>query len=152
MLCGTLGTEETNMFINPKKYNKSDCFDKATEVVTDKCSFVHKLIYDMACVKEVKEEFTKNKLSGNLPCLCPPACYSYEYIVSTSQSPWPQPGPETTAAYGKLVYPDKLNFTAVSNVTVSSDDDSGSGESSTLDSDGKNNYWLNKIRYDSHIL
>ena len=107
--CGTLGIEETHILLNKEQYNKSDCFTNATQLVSDKCSFVHKLINDMACVKQVKQEFTKKKLSGDLECHCPPACYTYEYIVSTSQSPWPTPGPETQAAYANLVYSSNLD-------------------------------------------
>ncbi len=126
--CGTLGIEETHILLNKEQYNKSDCFTNATQLVSDKCSFVHKLINDMACVKQVKQQFAEDKLWDKLECYCPPPCYQYEYIVSISQSTWPTPGLETHAAYAHLVHDYNLAesfFKGVLNTT-----DSGNGSSS----------------------
>ena len=100
IFCGSLDKNETHMFLYPEQYNKSDCFEFFSVVLhTDHCNFVIKMLDALACVKNVKEEFTKTQSTNASPCQCPPACYSYDYIVSTSQSPWPSPGEETNAAY-----------------------------------------------------
>ncbi len=110
IFCGTLSVADTNILLNVEQYDRLTCFTNATELVSDKCNFLHKMINDTACVKQVKQEFTQKKLSGNMECDCPPACYSYEYFVSTSQSPWPNPGPETHAAYAQLVHNAQWSF------------------------------------------
>ncbi len=110
IFCGTLSVADTNIHLNVEQYEKKNCFINASELVSDKCSFLHKMITDMACVKQVKQEFTQKKLSGNMECDCPPACYLYEYFMSTSQSPWPTPGPETHAAYAQLVEQAEWSF------------------------------------------
>ena len=115
-LCGTLGTAETQIVLNLEQHNKSDCVINATALISDRCNFIHKLINDMACVKKVKQQFTADKLSNTLNCQCPPVCYSYEYIVSISQSQWPTAGPETNEAYRRLIYSSEHDFEGFLNV------------------------------------
>ncbi len=105
LLCGTLEEGETEKLFNPEKHGTQNCIKSASELISDKCRFLHKVINDLACVKEAKEKFTKRKLSGETGCRCPSPCYSYHYIVSISQAPWPAAGIETHAAYRNLVHP-----------------------------------------------
>ena len=110
LLCGALKEGHTEMLFNPEKHGTQDCIKKASELISNKCSYLHKIINDLACVKQVREEFTKRKIRGETGCICPSPCYSYQYISSISQASWPAPGPETHAAYRNLVDIAKWNF------------------------------------------
>ncbi len=80
------------------------------QLVTDKCKFLHKMINDLTCVKKVTDTFNKKKLSGETDCMCPEACYSYEYVMTVSQSKWPSAGFEMDAAYVKFVENNKVKW------------------------------------------
>ncbi len=93
-LCMILPLHQAHMFLEPEGYDKLSCFNDLDEFISQNCSFLHKIINDLACVERVKIDFTERKLRGNAMCDCPPACYTYEYEVSTSQSLWPASGYE----------------------------------------------------------
>ncbi len=113
-LCYVLGLDNMGMFLEPERYEKQGCFKNTTQFMSDKCSFLHKIINDFACVKKVKDNFGKGTLSGSPGCKCAPSCYTYEYQLSASESPWPSPGYELINAMDDLVlYHDwKYNFGA----------------------------------------
>ncbi len=90
--CMVLPLHEVDMFLEPERYDKLGCFKDPGELLSKNCSFLHKIINDLACVDRVKVKFAVTKLRGNSDCDCPPACYTYEYQVSASQSLWPAPG------------------------------------------------------------
>ncbi len=68
------------------------------------------MINDLTCVKKVTDTFNKKKLSGETDCMCPEACYSYEYVMTVSQSKWPSAGFEMDAAYVKFVENNKVKW------------------------------------------
>ncbi len=108
ILCGTFNQTGMEILLNPEVYDKEECFTDVTELAySTKCTFIHKMIDDLACVAAVKKRFREETASGEIQCLCPPACHSYEYDLSISQSPWPARGAETEAAYHDLVWIDK---------------------------------------------
>ncbi len=109
--CMILQLHEVHMFLEPERYNKRGCFHDPNEFISQNCSFLHKIINDLACVKRVKRDFTERKLSGDSACNCPPGCYTYEYEVSTSQSLWPAPGYEMSLMWYSFVYFTKWNYT-----------------------------------------
>lgn len=107
-LCGALGPDEMAIFLS---HGKSDCFKNFTVFVSNKCMFLHSVINQLACVQRVKEAYIKKKASSDSDCLCPPACYTYEYDLSTSQSIWPAAGYELDNAYKYHVYGPQWNYT-----------------------------------------
>ncbi len=109
-LCMVLPLHEVQMFLEPEKYDKLGCFKDRNEFMSQKCSFLHKIINDLACVDRVKSEFTRRKLRGNSDCDCGPACYTYEYEVSTSQSLWPAPGYEMSNMWDMFISDRKRNY------------------------------------------
>ncbi len=112
LLCGTLGKAGTEMIYSRESNSYLiDCLRFPEGLLNnDKCTIFYKIINDLACAKEVTEVFNKDKLSGKSECDCAPPCYSYEYIVTTSQSPWPSPGFETEAAYNELANLDRFRW------------------------------------------
>ncbi len=115
-LCGALNQTGMNMLLEPYKYDKQDCFENVTELGTsEKCSFLHKMIYDLACVAAVRKKYTDQTATGEIQCNCPPACHSYQYDMRISQSPWPAAGPETQAAYHDLVWIDEDKYEYLQN-------------------------------------
>ncbi len=104
LFCGTLGDAVMERVLN--QFKDEDLWCMRQSLLTDKCAFYHKIINDLACVKKITKMFNKEKLSGQFRCKCPPACYSYDYDLTVSQSPWPAPGFETEAAYKELDLPD----------------------------------------------
>ena len=101
LICGTL----TKAGMKRILYGFSayfNCYYDLNYLISDECSFLHKMINELACVRRVKQEQSLRKLQGKSECNCPPACHSYEYEITTSDSPWPAPGPETHSAYIKL--------------------------------------------------
>ncbi len=77
LICGTLGETDMDMLMNDDKYTGQRC-------AKDMCPILHKMINDLACVKRVTDTFNKKKLSGETDCMCPEACYSYEYVMTVS--------------------------------------------------------------------
>ncbi len=71
---------------------------------TDECSFLHKLFEDLTCMKKIKTKYAEEEHETGSECDCPPACDTFEYDLTISQSEWPSPGPELDAAYNKLVW------------------------------------------------
>ena len=136
LLCGTLGDRDMDVFLKADDSEKGSCFEEIEKLVSENCTFLHKMITDLACVREEKQKFTEKKLSGQSDCNCEDACYSYEYEVTISQSRWPSPGFETHAAYDKLIA--AFNWTGLlgsfhdspvaSNGATDSTADSGSGQ------------------------
>ncbi len=109
-LCIVLPLDEVHMFLEPERYNKLGCFQDHDELISQNCSFLHRIINDLACVNRVKDKFKKRKLSGDSACHCPPACYSYEYEISTSQSLWPAPGYEMSYMWSNFITFRKWNY------------------------------------------
>ena len=80
-LCGALRPAEMTMLLKPG--NKTlGCLTTSSELLSANCSFLHKIINDLACVKRVKERFVEKKLSGTLDCHCAISCHSYEYDMN----------------------------------------------------------------------
>ena len=102
LLCGAVGLEEMAMLMEPSD-DQLNCFRDLNELGSAKCSFLNKLINDLACVKNAKYNFVERRNLPGYQCSCPPACHSYEYQMSLSESPWPAAGLETHSAYRKLV-------------------------------------------------
>ncbi len=102
LLCGALAEQEMNILLDPQKHNRAGCLSDLTQITSSSCSHLHKIITDLYCVKIVKRDYRERKMLGKLHCNCLPACHSYEYDVSISDSSWPSPGPETDAAYHKM--------------------------------------------------
>ncbi len=75
LMCGALGDEAMERLLTD-----SDCL--AERIFTPDCAYSHKIIHDLACVKEVTERFNEKRLSGESDCICPPQCYSYEYDLT----------------------------------------------------------------------
>ncbi len=50
------------MFLEPEKYNKQRCFKELSELLSDRCGFLHKIIQDLHCVNNVKHSFAQKKL------------------------------------------------------------------------------------------
>ncbi len=108
VLCSNPAKTEMNIFLKPESYNKSHCFRNLTDLISDGCRFLHKMINDLVCVKEVKEKYEERKMSGESECRCPPACHSYQYDMTISQALWPAAGIETQEVYYNLL--EKDNF------------------------------------------
>ena len=127
LLCGTLKQDQMEMFLKPDIHNTKGCLENIDDLISDKCSFLHKMINELACVKQVTEEFSKKKLSGDAECDCPPACYTYSYDISLSESVWPAEGFESMAAFSKLIRNSQWDFDIADAVKDDSDDGFGSG-------------------------
>ncbi len=112
LLCGALTpTEMENFFRIPDlEFDAVNCVQDANALISETCKFIHPLINDLACVYKAKEEFIRDKNDGKLNCQCPPACYSYDYDISVSQTPWPSDGYEMLAAYQNLVKNQVWNY------------------------------------------
>ena len=110
-LCGSLTQTDMLKFLEPGKFGLERCFRYATELVTEKCNFLHKLIHDLACMEKVKESFNEQKLSGTSQCDCNVACHTYEYETSISQAKWPSAGYEADNAYAAYVQARQWQYT-----------------------------------------
>ncbi len=112
LLCGALSpTGMENFFKLPDmEFDAVNCVQDPNALITETCKFIHPLINDLACVYRAKEEFIQDKNDGKLDCQCPPACYSYDYDISISQTPWPSDGYEMLAAYQNLVKNQVWNY------------------------------------------
>ncbi len=108
VLCGNLAKADMDIFLNPESYNKSQCFLNLTYLISDRCKFLHKMVEDLVCVKQVKERHDEETMSGKSKCQCPPACHSYQYDITISQALWPAAGVETQEVYYNLL--EKDNF------------------------------------------
>ena len=108
-LCGALRPAEMTMLLKPG--NKTlGCLTTSSELLSANCSFLHKIINDLACVKRVKERFVEKKLSGTLDCHCAISCHSYEYDMGVSTSVWPSQGYEMYTAYREYVLKKQWNY------------------------------------------
>ncbi len=119
LLCGALGEKEMDILLNLSqnlpKSDKERCLFNLSQVISDNCSHIHKIINDLYCVKAVKDDYKKREWLDESLCTCNPACHSYEYDITISDSPWPAPGPETHAAYNKMK---DVNWTFSDNTNI----------------------------------
>ncbi len=144
LLCGFLSRSDMKIFLQLNKYNKTACIRNATQLISQKCNFLHKLINDLACVEDVKE---KHILQPD--CNCPAPCYRYDYEVSVTQTPWPEAGFEMNAAYVTLVLQNKSwNYTFTRSQTGNQNcggNISGDNQDTQQGSGNTNNSNLNRM-------
>ncbi len=128
LMCGALAKSDMAVFLELTKHNKESCIRNATELLSEKCTFLHKLIYDSECLMKAKTELDDLKFDGKLSCTCPSPCHSYDYEVSITQTPWPSKGFEMYTAYSKLVVESAWNYVFDTDQTGNISCSDGSGE------------------------
>ena len=139
LMCGALAKSEMHMFLEEAKFNRKRCVMSVEELASGKCSFLHKLINDIACAHRAKRKYTNQKALGQVTCNCPPACHTYDYDVSISVTPWPADGFEMESAYETLVIAHPLEYNFEPNKTISMDcGQGGQGYEGNQESPGVN--------------